>query len=452
MIWQHVGFAQRFRLPPRFAPLAVVSSAGLIGAGVCRFAGPVVSDLVVRPIRLGLTAAIACVFTYSAWRDSELPDWIAISLPFAWVVLNPPFALDERSAFARLSLCSLATTLFLQAYPVAGTQLQTSFVWLAPLLCLLIHDLAATSPARSTLARVSTSGIAGLLVVFAGVRAWQSADVYFSKNVSLQLPGAHRVRTPESQAVALECVVLNAAANGKALWTQPGMYSFNVWTGLPAPTLRIATNWEQAFSVRQQNAIAERMAENPELFLIRNQQISAFWKISSFQTPGPLAVFLNTRFRPVAAVETERSDYEFGWVNPTEGRKVVVFGAHWFNRATDEPSICKLVEKRTAANVRWAVVVLPPPAIDLTSVVVRDLETGVALSPTGDPLPVDLGRPLDSAQAFVAPFAADEPISADALFGLFAQDASGGRRRTPFVKVSFAPAPNTASPKGPRSN
>ncbi len=262
-----------------------------------------------------------------------------------WFVI--PLADDPASlAHARLRswLALLAVTQALHAYPVGGSQIGWGTFLFAPLLalaaaeaavflarrpqekCHLIDDTSVARPRTrwvASLAALAAFGLAAQLL-HTGWQRWRTSE-------PLRLPGAEILRLPELLSARLRAFALNASVHGNELFSLPGLYSFNLWTGRPTPTLANATHWFSLLNPAQQNQIAARLAADPRALVIVERTLLGFIRASGLPVTGPLHDALDRDFTPVLAA----GNYE---LRARRGRTIAPLStAHLFAAETAGP-------------------------------------------------------------------------------------------------------------------
>lgn len=264
------------------------------------------------------------------------------ALPLTPLFLLPlagaPAGDRRRPAAILVALVGLGQVL--HAYPVAGSQMAWGSFLLLPLFVSGLADATAHlarrlqrpwfATAAATLALGATAWQAGLLLN-QGWERWRTSD-------PLNLPGAESVRPPENLRYALRILTANAALHANLLYSRPGMFSFNLWSGVPTPTLRNATHWFWLLSPRDQQAIVDRLQAEPRSAIISSRALVGFLDEQMHMTlTGPLNDFINQHYRTLFTV----SDYEF--LVPRASHAVPFYVARNFQRTPGltgiEPSL-----------------------------------------------------------------------------------------------------------------
>ncbi len=168
------------------------------------------------------------------------------SMPITWMVvpilLIPDEGTEDGHRTARLLLAAMIVFNELQAYPISGSQLAFATVLAVPAGLVVVHDLKQSLIGHVRWQQVGGNAAAAMVCILAGIsvvalaRGSSAQWSLYSRNVPLRLAGSDLVHVPPSQAVALETTVQDVESRKcTSLITYPGILSFYVWTGLPAP-------------------------------------------------------------------------------------------------------------------------------------------------------------------------------------------------------------------------
>jgi hypothetical protein len=222
-------------------------------------------------------------------------------------------------ATVRLWLALVLVLQLLHAYPIAGSQINWgTFLWI-PLLVLGVHEALAVLTERdaawSRYLRLAVEGVLVAVVVFMSVRLVRTGWSNHHWGEPLRLPGAEHLILPDDTAFALRIITENARRHGDMLFSLPGVYSLNLWSGLPTPTLANATHWFSLLSTSQQEAIIARLDQSPRACLVVQMDTLQYIVAHGFHPRGELAEYLGQTFKQVFEVD----HYAF-WVR--RGREV----------------------------------------------------------------------------------------------------------------------------------
>jgi hypothetical protein len=211
-------------------------------------------------------------------------DWVVGLLP---LTLIPP-SRGERSTgavFCRLFITDMAVTQFLGAYPVAGSHLgiASAPMLLWAFLC-TADGMGGLSLRPWTLLQKSWLGfrldaaVGGLiLIVFATTGVTMAITGTSQLSPASRLNGSAWLHLPGELEAQFEPIVRSVAANCRMLFTMPGMGSFNIWSGVPAPNGWNVGGWVQAFNAERQSQILKLIQSEPEACVIVNRSNLQIW-------------------------------------------------------------------------------------------------------------------------------------------------------------------------------
>jgi len=146
--------------------------------------------------------------------------------------------------FPRVFVTSLAATQFLQAYPVAGSQLNIAYSSALLWAFMCVHDGAgglfsllqhAGDWIGNNLPRQESvlGALVALAMIVAMLRSGRWPEPY--SDPPSHLLGATSLHLPKYQEDLYESLASNIRANCTVLFTLPGMGSLNFWSGIPTP-------------------------------------------------------------------------------------------------------------------------------------------------------------------------------------------------------------------------
>lgn len=273
---------------------------------------------------------------WTAWAAVDAIDFsltafgLKFGAPLVWLMAVPlqsgPATPGQR---ARLWVAWAGTWQLLQAYPVAGSQTAWgAFLWFPVALVggweALRHLAAASARLGPALRAVAALVLAAAVSVSFG-RAWAASYLRFQESAPLGLTGAERLRLTDDYTLNLRILTHNAVTHGDTVFSYPGMFSFNVWSGRPTPTLANVTHWFSLLDERQQQAIIDRLEADPRAVVIVQSYLINFLVIRDLAPRGPLHDYLLKNFAAAFRLDT----YEF-WVR--RGRTIAADGTARFVR------------------------------------------------------------------------------------------------------------------------
>ncbi len=221
----------------------------------------------------------------------------------------------------------------LQAYPVAGSQTSWgSFLWV-PLCIVGWHEAIACWMERYRPAGQVFRATSGLVLLGIGIMAiWPIARLGHARYVLGQpigLPGATHLRIADNFTTSLRIFNQNIRTHAGTLFSYPGMFSFNIWTGRPTPTSANVTHWFSLLSESQQRAIIARLEADRRAVVMTNRFLINYLIETGFPPHGILKDYLVKHFVPALRLDT----YEL-WVH--RGRKIAPLSTA---RITTSPSV-----------------------------------------------------------------------------------------------------------------
>jgi hypothetical protein len=214
-------------------------------------------------------------------------------LPLGLLPINGR-AWQPAEYFPRLFVTCMAATQFLQAYPVAGSQLNIAA---APLLLWAVfcfHDgadglfrLVTHRRERSGYGVFGDSILGVLVIVFLAVIMLGSGALrHHLSNPSSALRGASSLNLPPTMEGTYEFLANDVAANCDVLFSLPGMGSLNFWSGVPTPNGMFLGAWMRALSAEEQQDILDLLKKDTKACVVYNEKIALWW--------GPTVQEMNT--------------------------------------------------------------------------------------------------------------------------------------------------------------
>jgi hypothetical protein len=151
-----------------------------------------------------------------------------------------------------------------------------------------IDNVTGWSPAQG---RRLVAGFWGLVLAVNAWQWWLLAGEGWQRYVTsrpLDLPGAEDIRLPGRYRATARLLTLNAAVHTDMLFSRPGMFSYNIWSGARTPTTRNATHWFWLLTPAEQQAIVARLAETPRRGIITSAALDHFMTEINIPMEGPL--------------------------------------------------------------------------------------------------------------------------------------------------------------------
>lgn len=179
-------------------------------------------DLRARPrLLVGLKALAAGLLLLDRPVDGA-QLWLGPGL--CWLLLT------GRTSPARVALALTAIVGTLVVYPIAGAQLQWALLPLLAVGVALAGDVGRALPAR-----VRPGAAVALLAALLGVHAGPLRQAFAPRAWPLNLPGARAIEVPLEQGALAGWVVANLRAHADLTFSDPGLASFSIWSGVPLP-------------------------------------------------------------------------------------------------------------------------------------------------------------------------------------------------------------------------
>ena len=306
----HPGhFSLVFRWPPGAGVVAIISLGIFLLASIRarRPAGfPV--DPVVAGLRLLAAAGVALLIARfpGTSPDNQLFAYFA---PCLWLFLWPLSGATAPAVRAQAWLGLLFLGQWLHVFPVPGSQIAWGTVLAIPLVAIGAWEAAVWLAQNyfTGARRVRAAGLAlqlGLLAL-AGVTGVRLAEIggRYLDSRPLSLPGAEVLRLPDTTTSLFRLLVFNAEAHGDMVFSLPGMFSLNLWSGLPTPTLTNVTHWFSLLDEAQQQAIIQVLAAHPNACIVVQTEHLKFLREHQLTPGGPLYDYVMREFEPAFEVD-----------------------------------------------------------------------------------------------------------------------------------------------------
>lgn len=244
-----------------------------------------------------------------------------VGIASSWLFVAP---LERRSdsspALAWLLLIGMLQ--ILHAYPVAGSQLGWgSLLWI-PLAACGGHEAwlwlrQRTNPVAGQLAVLG----ARLPIILTAIAALNFALMGWNRQATgeaLLLPGAENIIVPQHFASTARVIQNNLVLHCDSVFSAPGMFSFNLWSELPAPTLANATHWFSLLSERQKQELLQALCQDPRPGIVIQRGLLDYMRERSLPVDGPVMQYLREEFSPVL----QANHYEL-WLRKSQAAAIV---------------------------------------------------------------------------------------------------------------------------------
>jgi len=299
-------YGQAWAMPANIHPIAIAWA--ILGLCTAWYAGTRrVVDGWVAVLKVAFGAGV--VFLCATDRYGGLLNF---ATPFLWLVAtrplapNSPAGQNHQDSFAFLALLGVFQSLY--AYPVAGAQVALLGVLMIVIAGITSWDglqwiearLAAMSRHEIS-SRLSIGARTAAAILLAGLNlayAWEAHRNY-RERAPLNLPGAGHVRVEASMAATLQTIVARINASCGTLITEPGLFSFHLWTGKPSPHGIDHQVWMALVDDRAQAAVVSEIAGDPRACVVYQQQVVDLWTGGSNVSGKPMVRFIRDNFRTV---------------------------------------------------------------------------------------------------------------------------------------------------------
>ncbi len=303
------AFNLRYVWPAGSATWAVVSVLLLVAAALATRPAPRLVATAIAGMRLATAAGLVfALFTFPTASPDRLV--FGYGAPCLWLFLWPlPGAhAAHRPALAWLAWLWLGQ--YLHAFPVAGSQIAWGTFLALPIVAIGAHEAVTwlIKQYRSPSALIPRPAfVAGqcLLAALALGLGWRFSSLgqRYLEGSDLGLPGAEIIRLPNESAAVFRLLAANAHAHGDLLFSEPGMFSLNLWTGRPTPTLANTTHWFSLLAADRQEAIIRILAAHPDVCIIRQRDHIDFLTRRSFAPAGPLHDYIAAEFESAFSID-----------------------------------------------------------------------------------------------------------------------------------------------------
>lgn len=380
------AFNLRYVWPSGSAAWALVSLALLVAAALAARPAPRLVATVIAGLRLAAAAGLAyALLTFPTASPDRLV--FGYGAPCLWFLLWPlPGAhAAHRPAYAWLAWLWLGQ--FLHAFPVAGSQIAWGTFLALPIVAIGAHEAVTwlfkqyRSPSTLIPRSVFVAGQCLLAALALGL-GWRFASLgqRYLEGSDLELPGAEIMRLPSESSALFRLLAVNANAHGDLLFSEPGMYSLNLWTGRPTPTLANTTHWFSLLEAEQQQEIIRALAAHPKACIIRQRDHIDFLTRRSFAPAGPLHDYITAEFEPAFTLD----DFEFCVRRGRQVEPLLLGTFELISEIRGQPNTALRLRMQTPQPISVSRVELSAPQVPGAPVLVLDAVTAqVAVAARG---------------------------------------------------------------------
>jgi hypothetical protein len=310
-----------YTFPSKVPPAAAALALGLLGAGVVGARWQHHARYPAIIVGLRLIAGI--------WFLAQLPNALMTggleTCLLAWgpsltsLMCIPLGTENPRWAHARLWVALVYVWQTLHAYPVAGTQVAWgSFLGITLIIsgwsesCRHIWNRSPKlSRCLLVVPLVIAGGVLGQLTHYS--RTW------WTNSVTIELSGSRWLRPDRLIAYDLKAIEQNLRREADTVFSLPGMFSFNIWSGRPTPTAANATHWFSLLNETQQTAIQRRLESDPRAMVVLHREHLHYLYANGFRPTGALKDYLLSAFHPSIRLGSYDVWIKTGRTLPSEG-------------------------------------------------------------------------------------------------------------------------------------
>ena len=296
-------WSQSWSLSPNIHPGALVWAAAGIAFAWYAYNGRI-ADRWLAMVKLAF--GVAVVLFVATDRYSGLLNF---ATPYLWLVAARPMNAGSNSLYAtaRALLALLGVIQALYAYPVAGSQVGLVAVLMIVVAAICFWDAVSWGRSRGFETRftrnrswmpLAVQVTAALLIAGLSLSIAWSARRKYESFVALDFPGAMHVRVEPEKAAALRAIVSRINSSCGTLITEPGLFSFHLWTGKPSPPGLDQQVW-MFLDDAAQAAIVREIARDPRACVVYDREMVDFWTRGTNVSAKPGVRFIRENFRTV---------------------------------------------------------------------------------------------------------------------------------------------------------
>ena len=382
---------------------------------------------VVVALRLAFLAALSVLIL-----PGSSPPSVGALLNYS-LLLPPLFMIPLRGGVVSTEVLwatLIALPQVLHIYPVAGSQVGWGIFLLVPIAVVGLYDTWPLASSVKTGAQAWLRRTGSGLIFAAGlaqvVMLLHTGWFWRTTALPLDLPGTESLRLDGRARLLLRITTLNATLHSDVLFSSPGMFSYNIWSGIAPPTSQNATHWFWLLDTTAQEKIIARLAGLSRSAVIVDHRNHAFLRSIHVPAEGPLQNFINRRYKVLFSLN------EQSFLVPAESRAAPFGMVEIFTSESAPKDRVILLKSNVVLNGQPASVQLQD--MEIRTPTRRFSSTGgrIVLQPvtsTGAPAgaPVALDAAGEVHGLFELLIYTDQPPSADLKYNsaLVILDASG---------------------------
>jgi len=311
-----------FQLPLRWSdsvwPVAAISLfVTLIAGWEMRRYGTVKPRtlLFVSILRIGV--ALVFIWEIRQWATVQGTRFFATHC----LALLPLFLIPLHGKKLTTGMIWIALIAFMQVlhvYPVAGSQMSWGSFLMIPVFAAGLHEVWALKtryPKALRLMPVILMVAASIPVGLLFETGWER----YRTSRPLDLSGAEGIRVNDPTRQLLRILTLNAGVHADMLFSRPGMFSYNIWSGMPTPSSKNATHWFWLLDNPDQQEIIKRLNAASHPAMISCEFLEDFLVRIGVPLTSPLQDYFLTHYKSLFEINSFRF-----WV--PKSSKAVPFG------------------------------------------------------------------------------------------------------------------------------
>lgn len=258
--------------------------------------------------------SLCAILIWAIWWPMVVPGlpqgWplpfrlLALATASAWVFFrlagpHPPPLRGQSEAGPLHLLGWLGFWQGMHAFPVAGSQVGWGVFLAVSAWCIVLAKSGSFwglgdrwKPIPRVFALVLLSALVPRLSDLSSV-----AERYYNHRKT-NLVGASTIRFGPRNAAVYSVISSHCRQYGTVVASLPGLFSFNLWTERPTPTLRNVTHWFNLLSSREQQDLRDALLSDPGALVLLDRGHLDLLSAMGIETANPLSETLGDAFEP----------------------------------------------------------------------------------------------------------------------------------------------------------